>query len=145
MSADSFHGVKIALFYQGKLIVYLRDDKPGLRWANMWDLPGGGREGDETAFECAKREVEEEFAISLSEDQVSWVKEYPAMHDPHQRAFFMVAEVSTDQFKAIVFGDEGQRWQLMDVNEYLGKDDTISYTKGRLNDYLAANGVHDKL
>ena len=139
MSTTDFHGVKIALFYNDKLIVYLRDDKPGLRWANMWDLPGGGREDSETPFECVKREVEEEFSISLSEGQISWQKEYPAMHDPSLRAYFMVAEVTPDQFKAIEFGDEGQRWELMSVEEYLEKPDIISYTKGRLNDYLAAN------
>ena len=43
-----FHGVKAALLFGDKILVYKRDDKPGLRFANLWDMPGGGREGDET-------------------------------------------------------------------------------------------------
>jgi hypothetical protein len=37
-----FSGAKVALLYNGKLIMQLRDDKPGLRFSNMWDFPVGG-------------------------------------------------------------------------------------------------------
>ena len=43
-----FHGVKVAVLVGDKLLMHLRDDKPGLFNANMWDFPGGGREGNET-------------------------------------------------------------------------------------------------
>ena len=47
-----FVGCKAALLCGDALLTYLRDDKPGLPWANWWDLPGGGREGGEAPAEA---------------------------------------------------------------------------------------------
>ncbi len=40
-----FTGVKFALLVGKNILVILRDNKPGIPWPNMWELPGGGREG----------------------------------------------------------------------------------------------------
>lgn len=40
-----FDGAKLALYLGEKLAVILRDDLPGLLFADHWDLPGGGRRG----------------------------------------------------------------------------------------------------
>ena len=48
-----FIGVKIALLTNAdRLLVIQRDNKSGLQFAGLWDLPGGGREGQETPLEC---------------------------------------------------------------------------------------------
>ena len=47
-----FSGCKIALLCDDKLLTILRDDISTIPWPNMWELPGGGREGEETPFEC---------------------------------------------------------------------------------------------
>lgn len=138
---SDFSGAKIALFLEGKLVVYLRDNKPGLRFAGMWDFPGGGREKDETPLECITREVQEEFCITLKSEQIIWQKEYTAMHDDSQRAYFFVANVSQEQVNNIQFGEEGQRWKLMTVESFLSRDDAIPALKGRLSDYLALKGL----
>jgi hypothetical protein len=39
---NDFHGVKIALLVGDKILMHLRDNKPGLFNANMWDFVGGG-------------------------------------------------------------------------------------------------------
>lgn len=52
-----FSGCKIALLCDDKLLTILRDDKASIPYPNMWELPGGGREGEETPFECVQREV----------------------------------------------------------------------------------------
>jgi len=65
-----FVGAKAALICGDRVLTYLRDDKPGLPWRGMWDLPGGGREGDETAEACLLREVEEEFGLRLLPDRL---------------------------------------------------------------------------
>lgn len=77
-----FNGVKAALIHDGELVMFLRDNKPGLRFANLWDFPGGGREGEETPAECLIREVQEEFSITLDPTSIIWQREYPAMNDP---------------------------------------------------------------
>ncbi len=74
-----FTGSKIAPF-SGRMFSSnnLRDDKniPG---PNSVELPGGGREGDESPSECAAREVYEELGIHLTEDCLLWSKVYPSM------------------------------------------------------------------
>ena len=47
-----FTGVKVVLFVEKSILVVLRDNKPDIPWPNMWELPGGGREGIETPLEC---------------------------------------------------------------------------------------------
>ena len=68
---SDFTGCKIVLFCGDKLLTILRDDKSNIPYPNTWELPGGGREGDETSFECAAREVYEELGIHLTEDCLS--------------------------------------------------------------------------
>ena len=76
---SDFQGCKIALFCGDKLLTILRDDKASIPWPNMWELPGGGREGNESPFECVEREVFEELGIHLTEDCLLWSKVYPSM------------------------------------------------------------------
>jgi len=118
MDDKSFVGVKAGLLYKGDLLVFLRDDKPGLRFAGMWDFFGGGREADETPFECLQRELDEELGINLKHSQVIFTKVFPAMHDPSLIAYFMVAELSDQDVESISFGSEGQEYAFIAV-EYL--------------------------
>ena len=74
-----FTGSKIALICGDKVLTILRDDKDNIPCPNMWELPGGGREGDESPFECAAREVYEELGIHLTEDCLLWSKIYPSV------------------------------------------------------------------
>ena len=67
-----FSGCKIALLHGDIILTILRDDIPTIPYPNMWDLPGGGREGNETPFECVAREVYEELNIQLSKEEVIW-------------------------------------------------------------------------
>lgn len=49
-----------------QVLLLLRDDKPGLSFANHWTLPGGRVEFNETIEAAAKREVQEEIGLELS-------------------------------------------------------------------------------
>lgn len=132
-----FSGTKVALLIGDKMLVYRRDNKPGLRFANMWDFPGGGREGSETPLECVRREVKEEFNIDLKPNSIVWERLYPAMHDVKQTAYFFVAKVTESDIANIQFGNEGQGWRLMSVDEFLNKDDAVPFLKTRLRDYYS--------
>ena len=133
---SDFTGCKIALFCGDKLLTILRDDKDNIPWPNMWELPGGGREGDETPFECAAREVFEELGIHLTEDNLLGSKVYPSMLFERKQSVFMVSQLSQEQFDSIVFGDEGQGYKLMNIEEFLTSSQVVPQLQGRLRDYL---------
>lgn len=52
---------------QNKVLLFLRDDKPGLPYRNMWDVLGGHVEPDETPEETIVREMKEEIGIDLQD------------------------------------------------------------------------------
>ena len=131
-----FTGSKIALFCGDKLLTILRDDKTTIPWPNMWELPGGGREGDESPFECAVREVYEELGIHLTEDCLLWSKVYPSMLFEGRQSVFMVGQLSQDQFDNITFGDEGQTYKLISIEEFLNSKQAVPQLQARLRDYL---------
>ncbi len=133
---SDFTGCKIALFCGDKLLTILRDDKASIPWPNMWELPGGGREGNESPFECATREVFEELGIHLTEDCLLWSKVYPSMLFEGKQSVFMVGQLSQNQFDSIVFGDEGQAYNLMPIEEFLNSKQAVPQLQERLKDYL---------
>ena len=59
-----------------KILLFLRDDKPGLPYRNMWDVPGGHVEPNETPEECIVREMKEEMNINLQNFQLLCQKEF---------------------------------------------------------------------
>ena len=135
-SSFEFSGCKIALLCDDRLLTILRDDKASIPYPNMWELPGGGREGEETPFECVQREVFEELGLKLEETAIVWAKEYQGMLDPDKTSIFMVGTITQEDFASIVFGDEGQAYQMMDVSQFLVDDKVIPQLQDRLRDYL---------
>lgn len=137
---DDFSGVKVALILGNQLIAIQRDNKPGLAYAGMWDLPGGGRDAGETPFATVAREVQEELGITLREQSVRWLKAYPALKDPQQISYFMVVTITDSDVAAIQFGNEGIGWRLVSLNTFMADGDVIEPLKQHLNNYLAIAG-----
>ncbi|MDZ4312284.1 MAG: NUDIX hydrolase [Cypionkella sp.] len=127
-----FVGAKVALLCGDTLLTYLRDDKPGLAWAAMWDLPGGGREGDETAEACLLRELHEEFGLLLPPERLIRRKVWPSMMDAARPSVFFAGKITAAEIAAIRFGDEGQYWQMMRVAEYLAHPQAIPELQRRV-------------
>lgn len=135
-SRMDFQGCKIALICGDKVLTILRDDKENIPWPNMWELPGGGREGNESPFECAAREVYEELGIHLDEDCLLWSKIYPSVIFKDKQSVFMVGQLRQEQFDNIIFGDEGQGYKLMPIEEFLGSDKVVPQLQDRVRAYL---------
>jgi len=131
-----FSGTKIALLQGERLITYLRDDTPDIPYPGMWDLPGGGREGDEDPVECALREVEEEFGLSLSTDRVLYMRRRPSRSSGRPANYFCVAKVLDDEVASIRFGNEGQRWAMMTVRNFLDHPQAVPDLKLQLCVYF---------
>lgn len=49
-----------------KVLLNLRDNKPGIAFPNHWTLPGGRIESNETPHQAARRELHEETGLDLS-------------------------------------------------------------------------------
>ena len=133
---SDFTGCKIALFCGDKLLTILRDDKSNIPYPNTWELPGGGREGDESPFECVAREVYEELGIHLIEECLLWSKVYPSMLFEGKESVFLVGKLRQEQFDSIIFGDEGQGYKLMSIEEFLRSDKVVPQLQERLRDYM---------
>lgn len=129
---SNFGGSKIALVCKGQVVAYLRDDKPDILFPGLWDLPGGGREGNESPTACALREVEEEFGLSLDSQRVIALRRYPSSNPNGLDTWFSVATVEPEEIELVRFGSEGQRWLLMTIAEFMEHPRAVPHLKKRL-------------
>ncbi len=136
--SEAFTGAKIALFHDNHVLVYLRDDSDRIPFPATWDLPGGGRENGETPDECALRELFEEFGLRLDPARIVWRQVCPSWSSPGTASHFMVAHIGPEDIAQIVFGDEGQRWEMMPVSTYLAHEACVPHLRDRLRDAAAA-------
>lgn len=134
-------GAKIALLCDGFVLTHLRDDFAHIPFPCHWDLPGGARENHETAEACALRELHEEYGLVLPPSRLVWRRDYPSAHVPGGVAAFFGGAITQAEIAAIVFGDEGQRWQMMAVAAFLADDLAVPYLRDRLRDFLTSGRV----
>lgn len=136
-----FTGVKVALLVEKSILVVLRDNKTDIPWPNMWELPGGGREGIETPLESLQREVWEELGLTLKEESIIWSRIYPSILDKDRLAVFVVAQISQKQYQEIRFGDEGQKFKLMPIEDFIKAEGVIPQLQERFKDYLVGKEI----
>jgi len=136
-SHPPFSGAKIAVLCEDKLLTYQRDDKPGIPWPGLWDLPGGGREGDETPMQCALRETWEEFGLTLDPACIVWTQVYPGQGMNGLDTWFFVARVPSGEFERVVFGDEGQHWEVKTPEAFLAMTNAVTPLQNRLREFLS--------
>lgn len=131
-----FNGSKGLVFLDDLMLVYRRDynttNLPG-----YLDLPGGGREGDESPFEAFRREVKEEFGILIQKDEIDFSCTIPSVMEPGKKSYFLVAKTKRFTSKDVIFGDEGSEWMLMTAEEFIGRSDGIDRQQKRVAKYLA--------
>jgi 8-oxo-dGTP diphosphatase len=129
-----FGGAKVALYLGADLAVILRDAKPGLIFADHWDLPGGGREGTETPLDCALRECHEELGLVVPPEAVCWGAKF---REGTAAKWFYVARLPQQAVERVIFGDEGQRWELMPERRFLTHPKAVPAFQERLAIWVA--------
>lgn len=110
-----FSGAKMLVFIGAQLLVVRRDLSPGIPWPGHLDFPGGGRDGRETPWACARRETREEVGLVIDPGSVIWGYRRRGVRD----SYFFAAMLGPDSAAAIRFGTEGLGWALMAPQAYL--------------------------
>ena len=72
----------------------------------------------------------------MTEDCLLWSKVYPSMLFEDKQSVFLVGQLTQDQFDKIVFGDEGQGYKLMGIEEFLDSDKVVPQLQDRVRDYF---------
>jgi 8-oxo-dGTP diphosphatase len=135
-----FDGAKVALFLGARMVVILRDNLPGRPFAGYWDLPGGGREGEESPFGCVARECHEELGLRLLPADIAWSRAFDSAAPGKGIGWFFAAHLAAEAAQEIRFGEEGQRWALMTPEAFLGHSKAIPAFQTRLRQYLREAG-----
>lgn len=95
---------------RGQILLLLRDEKPGLPCAGMWDLPGGHVEDDETPELCIVREMDEEMGLTLTTPALFRVVEFD---DRTEFVFWQPADFDIDAIELT----EGQYLKWFDRDQ----------------------------
>lgn len=137
---ETFSGAKIALIEGGRVLTYLRDDKRSIPFPGCWDLAGGGRKNGESPERCALRETEEEFGLNIAAARIIWRQRCQGLVDPTERSYFLAARITKAEVSAVRFGDEGQYWQMMEIDEFLSHPKAVPQLQDRLAHFLSVKG-----
>ena len=111
-----------------QVLLFLRDNTPNIPYPNMWDVPGGHIEDNETPEQCIVREMKEEMGMDLSGFQTFSIKEFD---DRIEYAFWKKENIEIDNIDLM----EGQclKW----FNEADVKNTELAYGFNRiLNDFF---------
>lgn len=127
-----FVAAKLVLTCGDDLLVLLRDDFDHIDWPDHWDLPGGGREGEESAVGCALRELSEEFGLDLAPERLTGRVAFPSPAGSGRVAIFFTGRISPDEIASIRFGDEGQCWRMMPVRDYIAHPRAVGHFRPRV-------------
>jgi 8-oxo-dGTP diphosphatase len=139
-TTDPHDGAKVALFLGDQVLSILRDDVDHIPYPNLWDLPGGARDPGESPFETVVREVKEEVGLILPASAVHWQSAFPANSTPDKWVAFFVAQMPAAAVHDVVFGDEGQRWALYDLDAFLALPNRVPSFGARLRRWQVETG-----
>ncbi len=129
----------VILKRENKILLHLRDNKPGIAYPNHWSLIGGNVESYETPLEAMKREIKEELGININNLKYFGKIKLPIDEFSGRKCLVFFYKTNTPiEIKEINL-TEGQRIEYFKIDE-LRK---IKMSKN-LKDFLTKNkGVFD--
>ena len=98
-----------------QVLLFLRDDSPGIPYPNMWDIPGGHVDNGETPDQCIVREMKEEMDLTLERFQLFSVMEFT---DRIEYTFWKKADLDIEKINL----NEGQKLKWFTESEAKNTD-----------------------
>ena len=136
--AERFKGCSV-IFINGReeILLYLRDEKPGLPEAGKWDLIGGKVEAGEKPEDGIRREVQEELGV-MAGDIASCIRELRLFkqydfQDREENVYWCALDVATKDL--LLF--EGQRLGWFSRAEASALEIGFGF-KGVIEDFFSA-------
>ena len=103
---------------KGELLLYKRDNKPGIPFPGYWDLIGGHIEEGETPKEALDREIKEELGTEIH--GITFFKEYLCMGgDVHHNIKYIFKAITNTPIEEITLL-EGDYPKYFKANEIKG-------------------------
>jgi len=132
---DKLFGTKALVFIDTKILVYRRDGNTDFL-PHTLDLPGGRAEANESAFETLAREIKEEFGLLVTKEGIVYAKRYESEMSPVKYAWFVALQLPEADGERIRFGDEGEEWLFMTVEEFLASNESWTLLQERTRTFL---------
>ncbi len=136
-----FDGAKLALLSGGRILTMLRDDKPDIPFPDMWDLPGGGRDPGESPQDCVLRETWEEFGLRIAPELLTYRKAHKGTLQGQGDVWFFAVVLANFDPGLVRFGDEGQRWEMMDIDTFLNHPRAVRHLQQHLREFLCYDDI----
>ena len=73
----------------------------------------------------------------MSEDRLTYCRRYDTNRTP-KYAYYFVGWILEEEIQEISFGDEGQYWKMISVDDYLAHAKVVTRHKERLMDYFTS-------
>ena len=93
-----------------QILLFLRDDTPGIPYPDMWDIPGGHVENSETPEQCIVREMKEEMDLDIEGFHLFSVTDFS---DRTEYTFWKRANLDIDKIQLT----EGRRLKWFSESE----------------------------
>ena len=105
-----------------QVLLFLRDNKLDIPFPNMWDVPGGHVEGNETPAQCIVREMKEEMDIDLADYELFSVEEFD---DRIEYTFWKKEDIDINKITLT----EGQRLRWFSEDEIKNTELAYGFNK----------------
>ena len=132
----NFIGIKGMVFIDNKIIVIRRDNNTKI-FPLCIDLPGGGREQEESPFETFKRELKEELNIDISKEDILSAYLYNDETYRDRLAFFVITKNLDIEKEDVILGDEGLEFKFIKPEEFINLNDSVPHLQLEVRKYLS--------
>lgn len=132
---DRYYSGVILLSSKNELILQRRENKPEITNAGKISTFGGMAFGGELANECAIREIEEELDYRLDKTKLIFFNEIETQLNKQYIlcSYFYLLDVDVDK----LFLKEGEKIEIIKMDEVLGSTDLTELTRNILSEFLS--------